>query len=101
MEMEIGVLCLWLVAISIFGAIGMVMLTAALSRIKDHALVVTKTFLATRNTLAASPLRRLLVIVPPPRDTLTPLAPLRAGGRGISRDNRRAAARAVCLARAD
>jgi hypothetical protein len=34
MEMEIGTLCLWLVAISIFGAIGMVMLTAALSRIK-------------------------------------------------------------------
>jgi len=34
MEMEIGTLCLWLVAISTLGAIAMFMLTAALSRIK-------------------------------------------------------------------
>jgi hypothetical protein len=34
MEIEVGVLCLWLVAISIFGAIGMFILITALSRIK-------------------------------------------------------------------
>ena len=31
---------------------------------QDHALVVTRTFVAARNTLAGSPLRRVLVVVP-------------------------------------
>jgi hypothetical protein len=34
LEIEAGALCLWLVAISIFGAAAMVILTATLSRIK-------------------------------------------------------------------
>jgi hypothetical protein len=34
MDIEVGALCLWLVAISIFGAAAMFILTATLSRIK-------------------------------------------------------------------
>jgi hypothetical protein len=34
MEIEVGALCLWLVAISIFGAAAMFILTATLSRIE-------------------------------------------------------------------
>jgi len=34
MKLEVGTLCSWLVAISVFGVIAMFMLTATLSRIK-------------------------------------------------------------------
>jgi hypothetical protein len=37
MEIEIGALCLWLVAISVFGVGAMFGLTATLSRIKSKA----------------------------------------------------------------